>query len=223
MEEKSKIYIIPSNYIEPGYVLNGAVAIRNFVEGCVLAFLGFLLCKILPIPGGVDAITYYILFMFPPLALGIYGIAGDPVSVYLMDVYHWQKRRRPYLYTTHTEAFDFSAADVLLEEPQLRDYLANSVDKVKKAMAGKAVQYIEGQTFQFAVDPEQEALRAAQERREELEEAAKENAAQLENTDKASDALPVSQQSSQPSGQLDVANLVAGIQLHNPEATEDVN
>lgn len=218
-------YYIPSNFLESGYVLNGAVAIRNFVEGCVLAFLGFLVCKLLNLPSGVDAITWYIMLMFPPFMIGVYGVSGDPLSVFLMDVYNWRKRRRPYLYNNHNEAFSISAADLMLEEPQLRDMIADTIDRVRKNMAGEDIDYIEGETFKFAVDPEQEALRDAEERKaEEAAEAqdaleqksaeVKEAASRLKKAKGGKAPNPDSEKAS-VAGSLDVADIVNNIHLQD--------
>ncbi len=156
-------YIIPANFMETGYVLNGAVAWRNAIEGVILGILGYSICNILPLPGGLDNITYYILIIFPMALLGLTGVQGDPLSVFIVDVLKWRKRRKPYLYNNHGLAYTQAAADKLFEAPQFRDMLADAIEKMRNSMAEEDMEYIEGVTFRFADDPEAEALRSAQE------------------------------------------------------------
>lgn len=155
-------FIIPMNFMETGYVLNGAVAIRNAVEAAVMALIGFFLCKMLPLPDGLDAITYYILIIGPFFMLGLSGVQGDPLSVFIMDFFKWRQRRKPCFYNTHSEAYTQEAADLLMDAPQLRDMLADALDAMRKKMASEEIDYVEGKTFRFAADPEQEALKQAQ-------------------------------------------------------------
>lgn len=157
-----KNYIIPMNFMETGYILNGAVSIRNAIEGGVLGVLAYLLCRLLPLPEGMDAISYYIFIIAPFVLIGAYGVAGDPLSVFVIDFFKWRKRRNPCFYSTHGEAYTQEAAELVLDAPQMRDLIADVVDSIKSKMATEEIQYVEGQTFRFADDPEQAALRQAQ-------------------------------------------------------------
>lgn len=157
-----KQYIIPMNYMETGYVMNGAVSIRNAVEGGVLGVLGILLCRLLPLPSGTDAITYYILIAGPLAMLGFAGIQGDPISVFVLDYFKWRKRRKPCFYSSHGEAYTQEAADMLMDAPQLRDMIADSLLALRNRLRSEDIYYVEGQTFEFAVDPEQAALKQAE-------------------------------------------------------------
>lgn len=158
-----KQWIIPMNFMESGYVLNGAVSIRNAVEGCILALLAYFFCKTLPLPSGTDAIAYYIFIISPFLLIGAAGVQGDPLSVFIMDFFKWSKRRKPCFYSTHGEAYTQEAAELVLDAPQMRDLIADVVDSLKAKMATDEIEYVEGETFRFADDPEQAALKQAQE------------------------------------------------------------
>ena len=200
-------YVIPTNFMETGYVMNGAVSIRNAIEGGILALLGFFLCKILPIPSGVDGISYYILICLPLGMVGALGVQGDPLSVFIWDFFKWRKRRKPFFYSGHSEAYTMEAADMLMEAPQFRDYLADTIDKVRRSFAAEEIDYVEGETFRFAEDPEQAALRYAQEelqnkRDAELAEALAAKAAK----EQAAAARPKPAPKQEPTGQAKQGN-----------------
>lgn len=157
-----KRFIIPANFMETGYLMNGAVPARNAVEAVILGLVGYFICQMLPIPEGTDAITYYILIIAPFALAGLYGVQGDPLSVFIMDYFKWRKRRKPSFYNEHSEAYTQEAADLLMDTPQFRDMLADVLDKVRTKFAEEDIDYVEGKTFEFASDPEQEALKEAQ-------------------------------------------------------------
>lgn len=156
-------YVIPQNFMESGYLFSGTVAKRNAVEGLILGVLGYGLCQLLPLPGGLDAITWYILIIGPLFLVGLAGVQGDPLSVFLYGVFKWRRRRKPSFYSEHSLAYTQEAADSLMDAPTFRDLLADGFDKVKDAVKEENIEYVEGKTFRFAVDPHQEALRNAQE------------------------------------------------------------
>lgn len=165
-----RIYRIPTNYRDSGYIFNGQIAKRNAVDAAVLGFIGYMIANLLPLQGEM-ALSGYVLFIGLFAMIGIVGFQQIPISVYLADMIQWRKRRKkPYFYNDNGGAYTVSAADLLINEPQLRDILANAIDSVRNSMAAKRPEYIEGETFEFMVDPELEALQAAQERM--LEEAA---------------------------------------------------
>lgn len=156
-----KTYKIPVNFRDPGKTMNGMISTRNIVDALVLALFGALIAFLLPVEG-TGAISTYILLMGGFGMFGIIGVKGDPLSVYVADLLKWRNRRKPYLYNTHTGEFSMSAAELMLSEPQLRDMLADTIDSIKNSMTKKMPEYIEGQNFEFAEDPELVALRDAE-------------------------------------------------------------
>lgn len=172
----NRIYYIPTNYKEPGYIFNGMIAKRNAIDAVVLGLLGYFLVRILPINEDM-LISAYILFIGMFGMVGIVGINGVPVSVWLIDCIMWLRRKKTYLHNSHGGTFNVTAADVMLNSPDLRDALYDTLEKVRASMQPKEQNYIEGQTFQFASDPELEALKDAQEAllQEQQEAAEKEN------------------------------------------------
>lgn len=178
-------FIIPTNFMETGYVLNGTVSIRNAIEAGVMALLGILICRVLPLPDGTKAITWYILICGPLGLIGLSGVQGDPLSVFILDFIKWRKRRKPFFYSGHNEAYTQEAADSIMETPQVRDMIAGAVDKLRSRMSSGEVDYVEGKTFEFEVDPEQEALKQAQ---KELDAKKEEEAARRQEEQKKREA-----------------------------------
>lgn len=157
-----KIYHIPTNFKDTGYVFKGMIATRNFIDGLILGLIGFLIASALPIKQG-SRLSGYIFIVGFMVMLGISGIQGIPVSSYLFDFIQWIRRKKPYLYNNHGASFNVTAAQVMMSEPQLRNTIADTIDRIKENMASRHMEYIEGETFQFAEDPELEALRFASE------------------------------------------------------------
>lgn len=164
-----KYYKIPNNFKDSGYILNGQVAVRNAIDAVIMGLLGVLLASFMPVKG-TSAISVYILFAGLLGMAGLVGVKGVPLSTFLLDFIGWQKRRKkPYLYNNHGESFSQSAADLALQAPQLRDMIANAIDGVKARFASGEKVYVEGKTFEFALDPELEALRFAEQEKAEKE------------------------------------------------------
>lgn len=216
-----RTYNIPANYLDSGYVLNGRFPIRNGVEAVVLGFVGYFICSLLPIPhfpDSWDGITYYMLIILPLMMLGAIGIAGDPLSVFIMDAIRWRKERKPYFYNHHGGAFRISAAQLLIEEPTLKDALASKLDAMRSKIKGPAIQYVEGQNFQFAADPELEALRDAEERLREAEQEAMEREEadrQAVATAAAELAAKLAKEQEQKSSALNLDDIMNNIVLHD--------
>jgi len=177
-----KLYRIPTNYSQSGKVFRGMIDKRNLVDAIILGVIGYFLASLLGFDGD-SAISGYILIIGLFFVFGIIGIHGIPVSVYVIDAKRWRKRKKkPYLYNNHGGVYTVSAADIMLNAPQLRDTLADAIDRVRAALTPKKPDYIEGETFQFAEDPELLALQAAQEALE------KENDSAQDDDDEAADS-----------------------------------
>lgn len=157
-------YYIPANYMDGGYILNGRFPKRNAIEAVVLGVIGFLGCRFFAGPLMIDTISIYIFVCLPLLLLGAAGIQGDPLSVYLMNAYKWFKYKKPYFFNNHGVAYRISAAQLIIDEPTFRDVLTDKWDQLKQSMRSPRIEYEEGVNFVFAEDPEEEALKAAEER-----------------------------------------------------------
>lgn len=212
----ARIYQIPVNFQQSGYVFNGMIATRNLVDAAVLFLTGLMFASLLPFEG-YSKLSGYILIGGSFAIVGITGINGIPCSTYLLDYYRWTKRRKPYLYNAHGGVFAMSSADLLLSEPQLRDTLADAIDSVKAAMSKDQPEYIEGETFEFAEDPELAALRDAEEREaEEKAEALRKEKEQREAEARAKEKAetPAAQPAPEPAEQKQSApKPIAGINV----------
>lgn len=173
----AKEYYIPVNFNQSGRVFNGLIETRKAVEACCGVLLGFLLCKLLPLPKGVVAISFYVFFCVGLGLFGFIGIRGEPVSTFLWYVWKWKKiRKKPYFYDPNGDAYTVTSSQIYMEEASAQDALADLVDGFRDRFSREAPEYIEGVTYTFAEDPFQERLRNAQERQQE-DQASDENSA----------------------------------------------
>lgn len=163
----AKIYRIPVNFNQSGYVFNGLIETRKAWEAAGGAVIGFLLCRLLPL-SGVIAISIYLMVMLIFALIGLRGIQGEPVTSYLFHMWNWLKiRKKPYLYNPNGETYTVSASQVHMDETSMQDMLADAWDSIRSKFESEAPEYIEGKTFVFASDPLTERLKDAQERQNE--------------------------------------------------------
>lgn len=169
-------FYIPANYLDSGYILNGRFAKRNALEAVILGIAGFFTLRLFGVPCTIDNISIYIFVICPLMLVGASGIQGDPVSEYMLNAYRWLRHRIPYIYNPHVTAYRYSPAQLVLDQPNLRDVLSNKINGMRNNMSSKKTNFQEGVNFEFASDPEVEALREAEERylREEEERHAEE-------------------------------------------------
>lgn len=194
------IFFIPNNYLDSGTVANGRFALRNAAEGVAMAIAGYFICNMLPITHGFDGISTYIFVCGPLLMLGAAGINGEPVSQFFFNMYRWKKRKNPCFYNGSGRAYNTSAAELLINEPTLRDIVADKVQQLRASMRTPAVEYVEGKNYQFSADPELEALEAADERKQQ-------KAAEATVPDQESDP------SITPIAPLDLESLITSIEI----------
>lgn len=210
---QQKIYNIPVNFRDSGKIMNGMISTRNAIDAAVLALFGAFIASLLPVEG-TGAISTYILLMGGFGMFGIIGIKGDPLSVYVADILRWRKRRKPFLYNTHSGAYSMSAADLMLSEKQFRDMLADTIDELKNSMTKKAPEYVEGQNFEFAADPELEALKDAEAERQE-------NAEKLQQEDQSDAETPAAHKDEQNTNELNIDGILGNIVLSDVEKGGD--
>ena len=194
---QQRIYNIPKNYLGGKKYLNGLFPLRNVIEAGVLGLLGVLFCGLFPVkPDG--RIPFYILVCGPLVLLGLSGIEGDPVSVYLLGMIRWRRHKQPYFYNAGGSAYAVTAADIMLKTPTMRDYINSAYHSIRKTFEKPKPEYIEGENFQFAQDPEWNIL----------EEADKQVRAESEESDPNQKQAPAPEEKAP--GNLDLSSLVDG-------------
>lgn len=165
MYEGPRRYYIPANFTNLGYFLGGRISKRSAADAALMAVVGFLISRLLPLSGDVQlSVTVFICGVFG--LMGIVGIHGLPISTYLIAFFQWTRRRKPKFYNNHSRIYSVSAAEVILTEQQLGDHVANVWKKMQGKFSGKKKAYIEGETFEFLPDPELETLEFMGEQRE---------------------------------------------------------
>lgn len=208
MDYKRNEYIIPVNYDTPGAVMNGMISFQKMVDIAWLALVGFLIARLVPV-SPEKAVSVYVLFIGFFAFIGFIGVPGQniPISTFLIDLLDWRRRRKPYLYNNHGAAYSLSAADVMLNTPDFRDSLADALDKAWNTMRKKQPEYIEGETFQFADDPELVEIEEAERR---IQEEAEEEKTATATTKKQ-------KQDAAPSTELNFDQISQNIILHDIE------
>lgn len=166
--DEPQSYIIPVNFKEAGHLFNGMIPMRNAIDAVIMALLGLLLANLLPF-SGIAKLSASILFAGLLGMLGIAGLGGLPLSGWFLVLLRWSRNRKPKMYNRHGGAYTVSAAELMLQQTQLRDAVAGILDRLSTKMAGRTVDYVEGENFEFSYDPDLEALKIAQEQLEEDE------------------------------------------------------
>lgn len=162
----SKIYHIPVNFNKGGYVLNGLVETRKAVEAGCGALLGLIISQILPINNIVLSIVCHLFFIVTLAIIGFIGVRGDPFSVFFMNYLRWRAvRKHPFIYNPNGEAFTVSPTEMLFDERDAGDMIADAMDAFRAKFEKEKPEYIEGKTFRFAEDPTVARLRSMEEQR----------------------------------------------------------
>lgn len=165
----SKIYHIPVNFNKGGYVLNGLIETRKAVEAGCGALLGLLICQILPLNNIVLSIVCHLFFIATFAIIGFIGVRGDPFSVFFMNYLRWRSvRKHPFIYNPNGETFTVSPTEMLFDERDAGDMIADAMDAFRAKFEKEKPEYIEGKTFRFAEDPTVARLRSMEEQRKAL-------------------------------------------------------
>jgi hypothetical protein len=211
----AKIYQIPVNFNQSGYIFNGLIETRRAIEAGAGALIGFLICRLLPL-SGIASISVYLFVMLILGALGYFGIRGELISSYVVYVWKWRKiRKKPYLYNPNGEAFAISAAQVHMDETAIQDVVADVLDDLRSKFDKAPPEYIEGKTFVFAEDPLAEKIRSAQEEMDEDEDEYEDDYEAGEH-----DAPNTADETPDGAGGLDLDGLIGSIITHEGDGQD---
>lgn len=157
-EDRPEVYLIPDNFIDEQRIINGMFRLRFFIEGVLLALLAAVPLYLFVHLGLYPKIILIISICGPLFLWGNTGLNGDPLSIAHRNWKSWQKNRRLMLYDGTPHALRKSLADATFEKAETRDKLLSAMENIKEARRERsnAIQYVEGETFEFAQDSELE-------------------------------------------------------------------
>ena len=152
IESRPTIYYIPENFLGESRILNGQIRVRYLIDSIGLSAI---LALIIGLPLLLFVfreatfnvkITVLVISVAPGFLAGQFGYNGDPVSVFLTNVYRWRKKRQIRLYQNVQEKrIERKNAEVLVEgetfefqyDPSIDRYLDNSGDYEETGTDGK--------------------------------------------------------------------------------------
>mgnify|MGYP000885822168 CR=1 FL=1 len=121
MDEIIKTYPIPYNFIDESKMFGGMVKTRNFVEGCICAFIASLPVFAIPFISFNARVILFIIFVVPALVFGIIGINGDPISKFIVYYIKFRKSRRIVSFNNKVKLHERIDVDALSETELPRD------------------------------------------------------------------------------------------------------
>lgn len=185
-DEQPEVYTIPDNFIKEGYILNGNIRLRNAFEAVIMTGVAALVLWNLPIQDWSIKLTVTVTFSTPMLLIGIIGVNGDPISVFLRNALHWFQSKRILLYNGKIATVRTRPVEDVFNRELPRDRIIYAFDSMKKNHGNdKPGVLVEGRDFVFSDDDEfrrkeakeKEAAKKAEElARKEAEKAAKKKA-----------------------------------------------
>lgn len=161
IESRPTIYYIPENFLGESRILNGQIRVRYLIDSiglsAILALifgLPLLLFVFREATFNVK-ITVLVISVAPGFLAGQFGYNGDPVSVFLTNVYRWRKKRQIRLYNEKPRLFGTDPVKALYESNRNMDKLVGLVQNVqeKRIERKNAEVLVEGETFEFQYDP----------------------------------------------------------------------
>lgn len=151
--EHKSVYNIPENFIDEGRVIRGMFRTRYFAEGVAMALVVAFIISFFPLSGLKAKITAYTLGCSPFLLLGITGIGGDPVFVFVKNYFTWIKQKGIYFYNGAARALASSPVENMMESEDARAKLNEYVERMrKKREQSRRLDLVEGVDFEFAED-----------------------------------------------------------------------
>lgn len=166
-----------------------------------MALAGLLIASIIPFEGKAR-LASKILITMPLGILGLIGIDGDYLSIFLVGLFRWCRHRKPYLYNNHGNAVTVTPADLTEQTPFVVEKVREMVAKVRRSSASQKHDYREGENFRFADDPQMQQLQTADRRNQKTAAKSKETP--------ATEDVPEQSPGSISSKSLDLDDLIAG-------------
>lgn len=160
--EEIEVYQIPHNFVKDGYMFQGSVKTRHLVEGAILALVVGLSLWSLPIQNWSVRLSVSITAAMPFLLLGVMGIDGDPLSVFLINAIHWFESKRIMIFNGHVTPHSARPVDLTIAQVAEKTTLKEVVGALKPKTddAGEKRVLIEGRDFVFEEDADTRKLEA---------------------------------------------------------------
>lgn len=151
-------YVIPGNMVDGGRFMGFKT--RNVVEGVVCGAIGVGISFAFPVHDFTPKFTLAFLFGLPAFLLGVVGIAGDPLTVFLKNMIAWFNTKSIILYNGSTRFYEESPVDAKMKKPVMKDKLLDmwAEHKQRKNAKEQEQKMVEGLTFEFARDKDEEVL-----------------------------------------------------------------
>lgn len=154
-DEQPEVYTIPDNFIKDGYIANGNIRFRNAVEAALLTGVTALILWSLPIQDWTIRLTTTVTFSTPMLIIGIIGVNGDPLSVFLRNAWHWFQSKRVLLYNGKIATVHTRPVESALNKELPRDKIVYALGNMKKSREPDSHDIlVEGRDFVFSDDDE---------------------------------------------------------------------
>lgn len=160
MNENTRTYLIPNNFIDEGRVFNGAIRTRYLIEA-ILIFVAIAVPCWLFIPKTVQAKYAILLALALPFTIiALTGINGDSLFGFLKVAWNWCKERQIMLFNDNARTYQARPVDVMLSEVYASDVLLNSLEqwRAQRAQQNANVEWIENVDFVFCEDEEYERM-----------------------------------------------------------------
>lgn len=161
LENRPSIYYIPENFLGESRILNGQIRVRYLVDSialsAILATIFGLPILLLAVPGATFnvKITVLVICIAPGFLVGQIGCNGDPISVFLINVYRWRKKRQVRLYNERPRLLGTDPVKALYESNRGMDKVVGFVQNMqeKRIEIKTSEVFVEGETFEFQYDP----------------------------------------------------------------------
>lgn len=152
-DDQPEVYTIPDNFIKDGYILNGNIRFRNAVEAALMTGATALIFWNLPIHDWIIKLSVTITFSTPMLLIGIIGVNGDPISVFLKKALHWFQSKRILLYNGKVATVHTRPVESVLNRELPRDKIVYALGNFKRSHGAKDHDVlVEGRDFVFTDD-----------------------------------------------------------------------
>ena len=148
------VYVIPSNFINSGRILNGMFKTRNFIEALISSGTLFLILNLIPFSSTSTKISVLVSMIGPVALACLVGINDDTAFTFVKSILSWRKKRRIMLYNRNQEVQKIRALDAMMDRSLPRDKIMKYVETWKAQRQTRAEEFtlIEGETFRFAED-----------------------------------------------------------------------